>query len=151
MRRSTLSVLAPAAAVVLVGLLASAVAPAESDPGKARHRAMEQINDAVKTLAAMAKGEHPFEATAVRAQATIVADRLREASGLFPPGSDTGDTHALPEVWTDREGFDEAMKDAQTAASELRAVEREDALRPALGALGQRCQACHEKYRMPDM
>jgi cytochrome c556 len=150
-RRSTRSVLAATAGAALVGVLASAAPPAGSDPQKARQHAMEQIGDAMKTLGKMAKGQLPFDTKVVGAQATTIAERLGEAAQLFPPGSDAGETHAMPEVWSDRAGFEKTMKDAQAAASALQSVKDEAAYRPALGTLGQSCKACHDKYRMPDM
>ncbi len=148
MRAKTGVAAAAAAALLVAGVVAVAAPP--SDPAKARHEAMEQIGDAMKGLGKVAKGQAPFDATFVASSATTITERLDEATKLFPPGSDTGETHAQPEVWSDRAGFDKAMKDAQAAAAALQAVKEEAAFRPALGALGQRCKACHDKYRMPE-
>jgi cytochrome c556 len=118
-------------------------------PAKERHEAMEHVNDAMKVLAAMAKGQQPFDASVVQTQATTIVERLQQASKLFPPGSDAGETHAMPEVWSDRPGFEKAMEDAQAAARALQGVKDEASFRPALGALGKGCKNCHDKYRMP--
>ena len=139
---------AAAAALFLAGVVAVAAPPA--DPAKARHEAMEQIGDAMKGLGKIAKGQAKFDAAFVAGSASTIKERLDEATQLFPPGSDTGETHAQPEVWSDRPGFDKAMKDAQAAVTALLAVKEESAFRPALGGLGQSCKACHEKYRMPE-
>ena len=137
-----------AATLALTGAAYAAAPPA--DPAKARHEAMEHVNDAMKVLGKMAKGQAPFDAAAVGNNATTIKEHLEEAAKLFPPGSDTGETKARPEVWSDRPGFEQAMKDAQAAAVALSAVKEEAAFRPALGALGQSCKACHDKYRMSE-
>ena len=138
-----------AAAAVLLAAAAIAFAAPEG-PAKARHEAMEQVGDAMKGLGKVAKGQAPFDATFVASSATTIKEKLEQASKLFPPGSDTGETHAKPEVWSDRPGFDKTMQDAIAAATALAAVKEEAAFRPALGALGQNCKACHDKYRMPE-
>jgi cytochrome c556 len=138
-----------AAAAIATAAAAFAAAP-PADPAKARHEAMEHVGDAMKVLGKMAKGQAPFDAAAVGNNATTIKEHLEEAAKLFPPGSDTGETHARPEVWSDRPGFEKAMKDAQAAAAALSAVKEEAAFRPALGALGQSCKACHDKYRMSE-
>jgi cytochrome c556 len=119
-------------------------------PAKERHEAMERVGDAMKVLGKMAKGQAAFDASVVNSQATTILERLEQASKLFPPGSDEGETKARPEIWSDRAGFDKTMKDAQAAAKVLQDVKDEAGFRPALGSLGQRCKACHDKYRMPD-
>ncbi len=158
------SVLLAAVAVVALGSLALAQAPpadkpAEkpghhhenlTGPAKERHEAMEQVGDAIKVLAAMAKGQRKFDPAVVKAEATTIEERLEKASTLFPAGSDQGETHARPEIWSDRAGFDKGMKDAEQAAHALQSVSEETAFRPALGALGRSCKECHDKYRMAD-
>jgi cytochrome c556 len=98
----------------------------------------------------MARGQAPFDAAAVKSHATTIKEHLEQAAKLFPPGSDKGETKARPEIWSDRANFEKVMKDAQAAAAGLVAVSDEAGFKPALGALGQNCKACHDKYKMPD-
>lgn len=146
--RTNKRVPAAVAAALLVTAAVSFAAP--EGPAKARHEAMEQVGDAMKGLGKVAKGQAPFDAMFVASSATTIKEKLEQASKLFPPGSDAGETKAKPEVWSDRPGFDKTMQDAITAATALAAVKEEAAFRPALGALGQNCKACHDKYRMPE-
>jgi cytochrome c556 len=120
-----------------------------ADPAHERHEAMEGVGDAMKALGAIAKKEAPFDASVVKAKATLIADNLKKASTLFLPGTDGGESMAKPEIWTDRETFDKTMTDAQTAAIALAAVTEEAAFRPALGTLGGNCKSCHDKFRIP--
>ena len=149
MNRTRTLALAATGTLLALGAAVLYAAPA-AEPAKARHDAMEQVGDAMKTLGKMAKGQAPFDAAVVSTQATTIKTRLEEASKLFPPGSDKGETKAKAEVWSDRAGFDKIMQDAVAAAGALQAVKDEAGFRPALGALGQNCKACHDKYRVPD-
>ena len=138
------------ASLVVTGLiLGASLAVVAADAFQERQMAMEQINDAMKPLAAIAKKQAPFDAAVVKQSATTIADNLRKAATLFPPGSGGGESLAKPEVWTDAAGFDKTMKDAQAAAVALQSVADEAGFRPALGALGGNCKACHDKYRLP--
>ncbi|WP_431283453.1 c-type cytochrome [Humitalea sp. 24SJ18S-53] len=68
----------------------------------------------------------------------------------FPAGSGTGETRALPAIWTDRAGFDRAAANALTAAHTLRTtVNAGDAAATAQAfqALGGACGACHRPFR----
>ncbi len=159
-RKNTLMLAAAAVATALCSLALAQTPPAAAKPGhshenlqgpaKERHEAMEQVNDAMKVLGAIAKGQRPFDAAVVKTEAATIQERLEKAATLFPPGSDEGDTKARPEIWSDRAGFDKSMKDGQEAARALQAVKDEASFRPALGALGRNCKECHDKYRMPD-
>ena len=138
------------ASLAVSGLvLGASLAVLAADAFQDRHMAMEEINDAMKALGAIAKKEAPFDATVVKTNATTIADNLKLASTLFPPGSGGGESLAKPEIWSDAAGFGKTMKDAQAAAVALQSVSDEAAFRPALGALGGNCKACHEKYRLP--
>jgi cytochrome c556 len=138
------------ASLAVSGLvLGASLAVLAADAFQDRHMAMEEINDAMKPLAAIAKKEAPFDAAVVKTSATTIADNLKKASALFPAGSGGGESLARPEVWTDAAGFEKGMKDAHAAAVALQSVADEAAYRPALGALGVSCKACHDKYRLP--
>jgi cytochrome c556 len=139
------------ASLVVAGLvLGASLAVVAADAYHDRHMAMEQVNDAMKPLAAIAKKQAPFDAAAVSKSATTIADNLKKAHGLFPEGSGGGESRAKPEIWTDRAGFDKQMKDAQAAAVALSAVKDEAAFGPALRTLGSNCKSCHDMYRLPE-
>ncbi len=120
-----------------------------ADAFQDRHMAMEEINDAMKPLGAIAKKQAPFDAAVVKASATTIADNLKKAATLFPAGSGGGESLAKPEIWSDAAGFGQTMKDARAAAVALQSVSDEAAFLPGLKALGGNCKACHDKYRMP--
>ena len=122
---------------------------AAENPAHQRHEAMETVQESFKPLRAIAVKEAPFDAAVVKKNAGTILDKLKEAHGLFPEGSGGGDSRAKPEIWSDRAGFDQAMKDAQAAASALAAVTDEAAYVPAMKTLGGSCKNCHDKYRLP--
>jgi cytochrome c556 len=138
-----------ASLAVSASVLGASLAVLAADAFQDRHMAMEEVNDAMKALGAIAKKQAPFDAAVVKANATTIADNLKLASTLFPAGSGGGDSRAKPEIWTDAAGFEKTMKDAQAAAVALQSVPDEAAFGPALGALGGNCKACHDKYRLP--
>lgn len=120
-----------------------------SDAAHERHEAMETVQESFKPLRAIAVKEAPFDAAVVKKNATTILEQLKAAHGMFPEGSGGGDTRAKAEIWSDRAGFDQAMKDAQAAATAMAAVTEESAFVPAMKALGGTCKACHDKYRLP--
>ncbi len=72
--------------------------------------------------------------------------------GLFPPGSDQGDTKALPAVWTDRAGFEQANANIVTRLRALRAAADAGdaaAFATAFQQTGAACGSCHRTYRQP--
>jgi len=141
-----------ASAMVALGVASWALsAPTGTEAIKARQEAMEGVGDAMGGLAAIAKGEAPFDAAVVAKHAAAISSHLKEAAPLFPEGSDKGDveTWAKAEIWTDRGTFDSTLEAAEKAADDLAMVKDEAAFRPALGKLGQNCKSCHETYRRP--
>jgi cytochrome c556 len=140
------------AAALLLGGVALALPAAEKDPISARHDVMEDTGTAMKALGAIAKQKVPFDLAVVKSHAATIAKHMTEAASLFPEGSDKGarETFAKPEVWSDRPGFEAALKATQEAAAALQVVQDEAGFRPALGNLGTSCKACHDKYRRPE-
>jgi cytochrome c556 len=69
---------------------------------------------------------------------------------MFPPGSDKGDTKALPTVWSDMPGFLAASKAADAAYDKLAVAAGSGdlaAVTAAFGEAGKACGACHTKFR----
>ena len=68
---------------------------------KERMDLMEALGRASKALAAMAKGEAPFDPEAAAAHARTVREAAPRIIGLFPEGSAGEPSEALPTIWTD--------------------------------------------------
>jgi len=141
-----------AVAALAVGAASVATSSPEGTAAiKARHEAMEGIGSAMGPLAAIAKGEAPFDAAVVEKNAGAIAESLKKSATLFPEGSDKGEveTWAKAEIWTDFADFELKMDTARAEAEALQAVSEEAAFRPALGKLGSSCKSCHQTYRRP--
>lgn len=82
-------------------------------------------------------------AEAMLAYAKSIVDR-------FPEGSGTGETRALPAIWSDWEGFKKAASDHVAAVEKLVATAAAGdpfAVDEQLKATGGTCGACHKEYR----
>ncbi len=83
--------------------------------------------------------------------AKALADYAAVIPSLFPPGTGTGeDTHALPKIWSDRAGFEEAAANYGAAAKALAAKASAgdaEGFATAFQAMGKTCGACHRAYR----
>lgn len=94
--------------------------------------------DDVKTLA--------FPATALAAWGKAIP-------AMFPPGSDTPQSNALPVVWSDRAGFEAAAATMSAAAAKLADLAKAGdtaGFATQFAELGKSCGGCHQKYRKPE-
>lgn len=76
----------------------------------------------------------------------------RGLPALFPEGSGSGNTRALPAIWSDRAGFERANANMVTQLEALRRAAASGdnaALTAAFAQTGQTCAACHRPYRGP--
>ncbi len=139
------------AIVVSVAFAISVAAMTATEAIQQRQQEMEGVRDGMKTLAAIAKGQQPFDAGVVKTSGAKIAGHLDRAAELFPEGSDSGEvqTWAKPEIWTDRESFDQIFASTRQAAVDLEAVTAAAEFPPALGKLGNGCKSCHDLYRLP--
>jgi len=75
----------------------------------------------------------------------------KSVPGMFPEGSNQGETSALPAIWSDWAGF-QAASDAYLAAATKLATAAQagdkDAFSAALGEVAARCSGCHAKYKI---
>ena len=68
----------------------------------------------------------------------------------FVEGSDKGDTNAKPDIWREKAKFDENARKLQEDVAKLNAAAKTgslDQIKPALGAMGQTCKACHDQFK----
>jgi cytochrome c556 len=142
------------AALVAIPLTAIARqdAPAPGTPEEfvtARVQRMAQGGDALAMMKATLDSGGDLAALAPRIE--WLTRWSQELPTLFPAGSDTGSSVALPEVWSDRAGFETAAAHFRTAVEALAAPaaagDRAD-FRAAWTAVRASCDACHDHYRM---
>lgn len=127
-----------------------------NDPGEiltARHGYMLMLANQLAPLGAMAKGEAPYDAAAAeKAAQSLAALASVDTSMVWAPGTETGtlaDSAALPEIITNTSDREARFAELKTAADTLAAAAGtgHDALKTAMGAVGQACGGCHKQYR----
>lgn len=143
------------AAFALPAAIAMAAPP--EDVVKARQGYYNLLGLEMGGLAAMAKGEVPYDAEAAKAHAAnLQVMTTYSPAGLFAPGTSKADmpgkTRALPEIWENFPKVGEKGAAFREAVGELAAVAGDglDALRPAVGKLGGTCKSCHDDFRATD-
>lgn len=110
----------------------------------------------VGVLGDMAKGKTAYDAEAARTAAQNIVTISAITQGLlWPEGSsnaDIKDTKALPKIWENYDDFLAKWEAKAKAADDLLAVAGDgvEAMGPALGKLGEACNACHKEYRQSD-
>lgn len=137
--------------VSLTTVLLAGTAFAGDDPILARQQLMEETRDAAKVIGGMLRGQAPFNAEDAMSAFEVWKNTAAKAGDLFPEGSDTGhDTEATQLVWTDRDGFNQAMGKFATRVDAAIAAKPEslEALKGAAGPVFQACKGCHEGYRL---
>jgi cytochrome c556 len=102
-------------------------------------------------MAAMVKGEKPYDKDAFARNAANLEYVSKLALEGFAPGSDKGaDTKAKPEVWTKMDDFKAKMTKMNEETTKLAAVAKTgnmDDIKKQFGATGSSCKACHDDYR----
>jgi cytochrome c556 len=104
-------------------------------------------------LAAMVKGEKPYDQATVDTALTQLADTAKKLPTMFPESvkglKADGDYSASPKIWEDKAGFDahiatfaKAVADAKGSVKDL------DTLKVSLPVIGKSCGGCHETYRL---
>jgi len=143
------------AAVLMFAVCASvsvntAFAQKPEDAIKFRRGVMAVIGWNFGPMAAMAKGDRPYDAAAFARHAEIVAFMSKLPLEGFVPGSDTGETKAKPEIWLDMDDFKAKLEKMQAEVAKLAEVAKAGDLNTSkaqLGEAGKACKACHDKYR----
>jgi len=127
-----------------------AVAQKPEDAIKYRRGVYSVIGWNFGSMAAMAKGDKPYDAATFARNAEIVAFMSKLPLEGFTPGSETGDTKAKPEIWLEMDDFKAKLEKMQAEVAKLADVAKGgdlNASKAQLGEAGKACKACHDKYR----
>jgi cytochrome c556 len=138
-----------AAAALFAGAAFGSVAAADGTHDS-RVAMMKKIGGAAGALGGIAKGDKPYDAEAVKAALTTIAETSKAFPAQFGPDSDKTDKEVNAKVWDNMDDFKaKAAKlstDAETALAQLPADRA--AVGAALKSLGADCGACHQAYRV---
>ena len=141
--------------VIVAGalLLGVGAVAAQQDQVKQTQAMMKGNGKNAGALAAMVKGEKPYDQATVDAAMAQFEDTVKKFPTLFPDSikgmKPEGDYYASPKIWEDKAGFDEhiasfgkAVLDAKGKITDL------DTLKATLPVIGKQCGGCHETYRV---
>lgn len=142
--------------IVAIALLAGGFAAA---PGLAHAQTGDVVATREAGMKATAKNAKAIKtALDAKADLTPLASNAQEIAAwghkipsMFPPGSDTGKTEALPAIWTNKADFDKHAGDLSAAADKLAvalAANDPAAAKAAFTDTGAVCAACHRGYRV---
>jgi cytochrome c556 len=141
--------------VVIAGtlLLGVGAVVAQQDQVKQTQTMMKGNGKNAGALAAMVKGEKPYDQATVDAAMAQFEDTVKKFPTLFPDSikgmKPEGDYYASPKVWEDKAGFDEHVASFAKAVSDANGKIKDlDTLKAALPAIGKQCGGCHETYRV---
>lgn len=146
----TLASLALAVATVSLSVPAMAQFQKPEDAIKYRKAAMTVMSAHFGRIGAMASGKAPFDAKVAMDNAALVETLSKLPFAGFVPGTDKGETRALPAIWTEQAKFNAAAEKMQGEVAKLAAAAKTgnlDSVKTAFGAAGQSCKACHDDFR----
>jgi cytochrome c556 len=121
---------------------------------KYRHAAMTLVGQNFGPMAAMVKGEIPWNDEQFNGWAKDLAavTSINMMRG-FRPGSEVGKTRAKPQIWDNMDDFSGQMKEMPVLAGKLAAAAQSGdrgAIVEAFKAAGGNCKGCHDDYKSKD-
>ncbi|RTM00039.1 cytochrome c [Ancylobacter aquaticus] len=135
------------AAGIITAIAATAVT-AQADVIKERQALLKQFGDATKPIGGMLRGSVPFDLAQVQAALDLYVKDAKVLPTLFPAGSGTGDTEALPAIWTNKADFDARFAKLGTDAAAARAAITDEAsFKASFPGVVRNCGGCHDTYR----
>lgn len=134
-----------AASLVAIGLGA---AYAQSNAISERKDVFKSFGASLRPVGPMMRGEAPFELAKVQDALKTIAEGAPKVAKLFPADSATGDTKALPVIWTDNAKFlgmfTKLEADAKAAQA---AIKDEASFKAEMPKVLGNCGTCHDAYR----
>ena len=142
-------------ALVVAGALLLSVGAgiAQQDSVKQAQTSMKGNGKNAGALAAMVKGEKPYDQATVDAAFAQFEDTAKKFPTLFPVSVKgakfDGDYSPSPKIWEDKAGFDAHVASFTKTIGEAKAKIKDlETLKAAFPAVGKECGGCHETYRV---
>jgi cytochrome c556 len=139
--------------VVGVLLFGLGAVSAQQDALKNAQTVMKATGKNTGTLAAMVKGEKPYDQAAVNASLAVLEETARKLPTLFPesmkgqPSDD--DYSASPKIWENKADFSAHIATfAKVVADAKGNVKNLATLKAAVLTIGKSCSSCHETFRI---
>jgi cytochrome c556 len=139
--------------VVIVGtlLLGIGAVVAQQDAVKEAQTVMKANGKNAGALAAMIKGEKPYDQATVDTALAQFADTAKKLPTLFPDSikgmQPEGDYTISPKVFEDKAGFAEHTASFGKTVSDAK-IKDLDSLKATLPVIGKQCGGCHETFRV---
>lgn len=140
-----------AAAAAIIGAASLGSAYAQSDPAqiiRERREGLRAVGQHMEAILAIVQSRGDARAAVPRVEAMQAF--FATFPTRFPPGTQAGETRALPAIWTDAAGFTAAYNGTVAALGNLRMAAASGdvaALGQAVQATGATCATCHRPYR----
>src|SRR5882757_4300318 len=141
--------------VVVAALLAfsAGAVVAQQDQAKQTQAQMTDNGKNAGALAAMVKGEKPYDQSTVNAALAQFEDTVKNFPTVFPEITKglkpEGDYSASPKIWEDKAGFESHIAGfAKVVADAKGKIKDLDTLKAELPVIGKQCGGCHETYRI---
>jgi cytochrome c556 len=137
-----------AAALASGAALAQTVKP--EDAIKYRQGVMRAMGWNFGPMAAMVKGDIPFDKGKFARNAQWVAELSPMPWEGFMPGTETGDTKAKADIWLDQDKFKKLAEKMEMEASKLAEVAKtgdEARMKAQFSDTAKACKACHDDFR----
>lgn len=139
-----------ALAACTLALPASAQFRKPEDAIKYRQASMTLMAHHAGRIGAMANGRIPFDAKTAADSAAALEALARLPWEGYVPGTDKGETRALPAIWSESAKFKEYGDKLIADTAKVNAAAKTgnlDAIKASFGAVGQTCKACHDDFR----
>jgi cytochrome c556 len=141
--------------VVVVGtlLLGVGAVVAQQDAVKHAQTFMKGNGKNAGALAAMVKGEKPYDQATVDTALAQFEDTAKNLPTLFPDSikglKAEGDYSSSSKIWEDKAGFSEHIASFSKAVTEAKTQIKDlDSLKTTLPVIGKQCGGCHETFRV---
>lgn len=150
MRQARLTALLTLALLAFAGTSTAATAPADAIKYRKAVMSAMAAHTSAFSLINFGRVEHQDHLIAHVDALAALGTQLKV---LFPAGTGTGDTDALPLIWQEQEKFGQQLKASEKSTADLRAAVAagdKAATMKAFKAVGESCKGCHDRYRKED-
>ena len=118
---------------------------------KQRMDMMGEIAKAMKSIGQMVKGEVEYNAEIATKSALEIEKHSQGLLQLFPKGSTTKPSEALPVIWEDWDEFNQLLGEMKAQSKSLAEIaptaKTSDKIKAQFASVGKTCGTCHKKFR----